>query len=137
MPVKTPEGKFIRRVGRLLPSDIYSEGMANPYRGGTPDRYYEGSRNCLWAEYKYNKTVPAHWRASDHITSLQKMWIARAQKNHTPVCVIAGFGSHAIVFVKPIQDYWDISYTREQVQEKMLPIDDVAAFIITHCGFNE
>jgi hypothetical protein len=137
MTTKTPEGKFIRRVGRLLPSDIHSEGMANPYRGGTPDRYYEGNRNCLWAEYKYAKAVPAHWCASGHITGLQKLWIARAQKNHVPVCVIAGFGSHAVVFVKSIHEYWDVPYTREEIKELMLPIDDVAAFIIAHCGLDE
>jgi hypothetical protein len=136
MSVATPESKFVRRVGRLLPSDIHSEGMANPYRGGTPDRYYEGNRNCLWAEYKYAKAVPASWCASGHVTSLQRLWITRAQKNHVPVCVIAGFGSHGIVFVKPIQEYWDTIYIREEIKELMLPVQDIAAFIIAHCGIN-
>jgi len=133
--VTTPESRFIRRVNKLLPSDIHSEGMANPYRSGTPDRYYEGCTNHLWVEYKYTKDVPATWKARDHITSLQIRWIRRAQKNNIPVVVIVGFGKHGLILTKDM--FWDVTIYREDIRKHMLPIQDLAAFINIHCGSNE
>lgn len=131
----TPESRFIRSVNKLLPSDIYSEGMANPYRGGTPDRYYEGCTNHLWVEYKYTPTVPATWRTRDHITSLQIRWIRRAQKNGVPIVVIAGFDKGGLVLTKDM--YWDLTLRRDDIKKHLLTKQDIAAFIIVHCGSNE
>ncbi len=135
MAIATPEARFIRSINKLLPSDIYTEGMANPYRGGTPDRYYEGSRGFLWVEYKYTKDVPASWRISDHITSLQKRWIRRAQKNNIPIAVIAGFNKKGLILVKDM--YWDTVMHRDQIKKYSLDKQSIAAFIIAHCGTKE
>jgi hypothetical protein len=131
----TPESRFVRSIGKLLPSDIYSEGMANPYRGGTPDRYYEGCLNHLWVEYKYRPTVPATWRTRDHVTALQIKWIRRAQKNNVPVVVIAGFGKGGLVLTKDM--YWEQLIRRADIENNLLTKQDIATFIITHCGTNE
>lgn len=128
----TPEARFIRSINRLLPSDIYSEGMANPYRGGTPDRYYEGSRSHLWVEYKYIKTVPASWRIKDHVTALQIKWIRRAQKNHVPIAVIAGFNKSGLILVEDM--YWDMSLSRHDINRYLLSKEKIVNFIINHCG---
>ena len=133
MTVATPEALFIRSVNKLLPSDIYSEGIANPYRGGTPDRYYEGCRSHIWIEYKYARAVPASWRISDHVTSLQKRWITRAQRNNIPVAVIAGFNKGGLVFVGE-KIFWDTSLHRADIQKLSISKQDIAAFIIVHCG---
>lgn len=131
----TPESRFIRSINKLLPSDIHSEGMANPYRGGTPDRYYEGCKSHLWVEYKYARDIPATWRTRDHVTALQKKWIRRAQKNNVPVVVIAGFNKGGLVLINDM--YWDVLMHRSDIKTKLLPKQDLAAFIITHCGTNE
>ena len=129
----TPESRFVRAINKLLPSDIYSEGMANPYRGGTPDRYYEGCRNSIWIEFKYSKDVPATWRISDALSSLQKKWLRRAQKNKTPVAVIAGFNKNGLVFVGE-KIWWDTSLHRADIIKLSITKQDIAAFIIMHCG---
>lgn len=132
----TPESRFVRRVNKLLPSEVYSEGMANPYRGGTPDRYYEGPANCLWVEYKYMKAVPATYKVEDHVTPLQIKWIRRAQSNKVPVVIVCGFGKHGLVLTQDM--FWEITLHREDIKKHMLPIQDIAAFIHLHCvGIHE
>lgn len=131
----TPESRFIRSINKLLPSDIYSEGMANPYRGGTPDRYYEGPQGFIWIEYKYARAVPASWRTSDHVTALQKKWIRRAQKNNIPIAIIAGFNKGGLILVQDM--YWDTTIHRDQIKKYSLDKEAIASFIIQTCGSNE
>lgn len=78
---KGPEARFRDSVERYLSKAIYVEGMANPYRGGTPDRYYEGPSGVLWVEYKWEDNT---------LSELQERWLKRAQLNNVNVAIITG-----------------------------------------------
>ncbi|RYG07090.1 MAG: hypothetical protein EON92_19000, partial [Burkholderiales bacterium] len=84
------ENTFIGSVGKYLPDTVYAEKMHNPYRGGTPDMYYEGLTQSLWAEYKF---VVLPKRADTYIvpelSALQLDWLERCRKNgHAPVVIV-------------------------------------------------
>lgn len=94
---KNPEGRFYAAVERPLKAlGIHCEGMANPYRGGTPDRYYEGPKGGLWVEYKWYNSLPAKEVSlvagkTPKLTDLQQRWLNRAHSNGVKVLVIVGF----------------------------------------------
>ena len=52
-----PESQAVSSLHTKLDKRVYREGMANPYSGGTPDVYYEGTCGALWVEYKDRKSV--------------------------------------------------------------------------------
>jgi hypothetical protein len=91
------EASYIRAVNKHLPKEVYTEGMANPYRGGTPDRYYEGPHDDLWVEYKFYEALPPvidllHQTAKTKpkLSKLQQDWLVRAHCNNRKVAVIVG-----------------------------------------------
>lgn len=94
---KNPEGRFYEAIEkRLKRHGVYCEGMANPYRGGTPDRYNEGDRCSIWIEYKWYDKLPVRGfdltaGKNPKLTSLQQEWLERAYKNGVKVYVIVGF----------------------------------------------
>lgn len=84
---KNREGRFYEGVERKLPADVYREGMANPYRRGTPDRYYEGPGGALWVEYKYIDPLPSTLKS---LSAHQQRWLRRAYEHGVRVAVIVG-----------------------------------------------
>jgi hypothetical protein len=124
---RTPESKFVHRIEHHLSPKIHCEGMANPYRGGTPDRYYESIRSALWVEYKYSRTIPKNWDASKKITALQRKWLSRAFWNRHEVLVIAGFGNEAMILTTPTD--WEKIWTREEIDKSTYTLEHIVSYI--------
>jgi hypothetical protein len=107
MPSK-PESLFIRRVNKAfgnLPQDTpYWEKMNNPYRGGTPDVYYEGEKDTLWVEFKWYPRKPKTISTFEKLTALQIAWIKRAYNNGRNVAIIAGCPDGAMIITDLSQD---------------------------------
>lgn len=124
-----PETRFTQGVNRHLSSAVHREKMHNPYRGGTPDWYYEGKANILWAEYKFLITVPPTIRLMDsskYVTDLQALWLTRAYKNNKPVCVITGWEKGAVIFEGVT---WMNEITREDFERKTISKQEAAEWI--------
>ena len=89
-----PENRFIQRVHKHLPRNIYREKMHNPYRGGTPDVWYSGTGGDLWVEYKWAEkfgklVVPA-------LSPLQLDWLTKRKAEGRNVLVVVGSKAGAV-----------------------------------------
>lgn len=126
---KNPEAKYVQRVERLLDRSYHTQGVTNAFSNGTPDRYYEGSKNrVLWAEYKYDEKIPANWDGEKRITALQRRWLLRAYNNQINVCVIAGFEwNKGVIMTYP--DDWCSIQTREEITSRLITLEQIATYI--------
>ena len=125
-----PETNFIRRVGKYLPPEVYAEKTNNPYRGGTPDMYYEGGMDILWAEYKYLKKIPPVVDVSKLLSALQYRWLKRAEKNNRTIAVIVGSAKGGMVL------HPDNLVPRDEYIAGITPAKELAEFIervVTGC----
>lgn len=83
---RKPEAVAVSNLHTKLDSRVYHEGMANPYRGGTPDVWYDGNKSDLWVEYKFiPKASPV---VIPNLSALQTKWLNRAYDNGRNVAVI-------------------------------------------------
>ena len=84
-----PETTFYTSVHRHLPplDKLHREKMANPYRGGTADHWYDGPDADLWIEWKFivlpkrgNTTIdlvtPRGKKLESPLSALQQDWLA-------------------------------------------------------------
>lgn len=122
-----PEASFKNAINKLLPTSIYKEGMANPYRGGTPDMYYEGFKRSLWAEYKYLKNWPRVELdlTKKHLSSLQIKWLKRAYNNHQSVAVILGLPDKSGIIFTGLA--WMYPITKQELKNSGGSRKEVAA----------
>jgi len=101
MAVK-PENAYIARVKRVLHAGVYAEKTNNPYRGGTPDMYYEGDRAALWVEYKWYPKTPdtinlCDTKSKPCLSYLQQQWLRRSHANGRRVAVVVGTPDGGII----------------------------------------
>ncbi len=134
-----PETTFYTSVHRFLPplSQLHREKMANPYRGGTADHWYDATRD-LWVEWKFIKvpkrddTVIDFVNGKDPIISnLQQEWIKGRYANNRHVWIIVGCEDGGVIMEHPFQ--WQAPWTAKQFREKLLPRKNIAARIWNHC----
>lgn len=128
---RKPENTFRQSVHRHLPSEVYQEKMANPYQGGAPDDYYEGSSDILWVEWKYYQKLPLsvdllNTKASVKLSKLQHCWLTRAHTNGRNVAVIAGSSQGGVIFRIPDLE---TPLTREEFLERAMTRQEIAAWI--------
>lgn len=124
-----PETRYYQAVHRLLPNDLYREKMMNPYRGGTPDVWYSGCADDLWAEYKYVARVPqknpVHVRKL--LSELQLLWLRERTKEGRNVVVILGTPVGAWVYEHL---RWETEVvTHEKLKNEGLDKREVANYI--------
>jgi hypothetical protein len=95
-----PETRFIKAVHKLLPRELYREKMHNVYRGGTPDVWYSGNLDDLWAEYKVISKLPKKAPVClDRLLSpLQQQWLEGRHEEGRNLVVILGTPEGAWVF---------------------------------------
>ena len=84
------ENTYIAGVHKHMPADVYKEKMSNPYRGGTPDFFYE-ARHQAWCEYKFIE-VPkrADTVIKPNLSALQLDWLQRCHTNGHRCFVVVG-----------------------------------------------
>ncbi len=127
------ESSYIRAVNKFLPLAVHSEGMANPYRGGTPDRYYEGPDGHIWIEYKFFEKLPptidllrSTAKTKPMLSKLQQEWLERAHKNKQPNAVIVGSSEGGLILPGLS---WQKSISRESFRDLMRNKKDIAHWI--------
>lgn len=127
------EAQYVRAVNKYLPAEVYSEGMHNAYRGGTPDRYYEGSTGCLWVEYKFFEKLPptidilrSTAKTKPMLSALQQQWLVRAHGNKQTVAVIVGSPKGGLILPGLS---WQKPIPRETFQQLARPKKDIAHWI--------
>lgn len=102
---RKPETQFIAAVHRHLDPRVYREKMCNPFRGGTPDMYYEGPLGICWIEYKWSSKTTlnvvdlSNLKVVPHVSALQQKWLMRAHGNGVSVAVVVGVKSDALILV--------------------------------------
>jgi len=125
----TPENNFIGRVNKHVRS--YKEKTNNPYRGGTPDVYYEGSFH-LWVEYKF---ILLPKRGSTliipELSELQKAWLRRCDKNTGCARVIVGCKEGGTVFEFPAE--WETGMTTVNFKLHLFTVKELGTYIDTLC----
>jgi hypothetical protein len=94
---RKPETTFIASVNKHLQC-TYSEKMHNPYRSGTPDVWYSGDKNDLWAEYKFLQSIPVKVDIRLDLSALQTLWLRRRYHEGRNVAVICGCKEGGVVF---------------------------------------
>ncbi len=93
-----PERTFTLGVNKHLVPGLHHEGMANPYRGGTPDHWYSGTRD-LWIEYKFVKLPKRPDTVIDFgLSALQVRWITQRADEGRNVWVIVGCKEGGVAF---------------------------------------
>ena len=85
-----PENRLIAAIDRLLPKEIYREKMHNPYRGGTPDKWYSGPRGDLWIEWKWVPSMSRKGRLIPKLSPLQMKWLIGRYTEGRNVAVVVG-----------------------------------------------
>lgn len=103
-----PENTFIAAVHRHLPVSVYHEKMANPYRGGTADVWYDGRFRDLWVEYKFlvlpkraGTTISLVAGKDPMLSVLQQKWLGDRAKNGRDVWVIVGCAAGGVIMRQP------------------------------------
>lgn len=110
-----PENRFRLAVEKLLPEEVHCEKMANPYRAGGADCWYDGPSADMWVEWKWCKMPKRDTTMIvPDLSTLQKLWLRGRFKNGRAVAVIVGTPDGCIVFVTP--DAWEVGVTRGEAQ---------------------
>ena len=122
-----PETGLINRVNRYLPKRVYHEKMNNPYRGGTPDLYYEGPNACLWVEFKWYDPVPPRIELIDNkLSRLQQAWLQRCHDNGRPCAVVVGAPAGCVIYPGTS---WQDTLDRDTFLQRCVSPQDVANWI--------
>jgi len=134
------EAAWVKKLNKQEPlKDIYSCGISNPYLGGIPDRYYEGSFKSLWIEFKHIKKESYRFNAPAEITSLQKTWLIRCYKNHQYPLVIVGIGlSKGFILDCPAD--WESVWLPARHKKRHFSILKIAEYItlrVNNIGFKD
>lgn len=92
-----PESKFIQRIHRRLPRELYKQRVSSAAMNGTPDWWYSAVIDA-WIEYKWLSSLPASGvDPLKLLSALQALWINRRYKEGRNVGVIIGSPTHCVV----------------------------------------
>ena len=127
MTVRKPETVFSGAINRLLPYQLHYEKMNNPYRSGTADFWYSGSKADLWIEYKW---LPKH-KESVNLTEgtkpalsvQQQNWLRRRYSEGRNVAVVVGTPNGAKILR-------DLDWERTWSATAFITRSELAAWII-------
>lgn len=121
-----PENRFITSVHNRVPDSVYREKMHNPYRGGTFDVWYSGSKTDLWIEYKYIERIQKKGLVVPALSALQLDWGTNRFWEGRNVYVILGCPEGGVVY-SPHQ--WEEGVSVEEFRKALLTKPKLAAWI--------
>lgn len=130
---RKPETVYYTRLHKKLPTRIHREKMANPYRGGTWDCWYDGPRSDLWIEYKWVDRLPPELNLIDmakkpSLSRLQQDWGRGRLANGRQIGVILGTKAGGYIF---LDRAWEWVWSREDLEPKVCSDVEVNRFIET------
>jgi hypothetical protein len=100
--------------------------MANPYRGGTADVWYDGAKD-LWVEYKFMPKVPKRGTILADLSALQLRWLRGRYDNGRHVAVILGSPIGGVVLEHLT---WEHALTPDEFANVVKTKQELAAWII-------
>jgi hypothetical protein len=110
--VRKPENTFIKGVEKYLPPDTpYREKMANPYRGGTADSWYSGTKADVWCEYKWIEKLPLSVPVTINLSKLQLVWLKGRHSEGRNIIVVVGSPEGCLLLKDLEWERTDISST--------------------------
>lgn len=119
-----PETTFIQSIhNQFKGGKPYYEKMNNPYRSGTPDVYYSGSRSDLWVEYKFLPRIPVTKRIYPDLSPQQEIWLRRRHDEGRQIRVIVGCPDGGVILsiydLVPLtpDEFRSRLWTRPQISE--------------------
>lgn len=125
-----PETTFTASVNRKLPRLLHKEKMNNPYRSGTPDFWYSGSKGDLWVEYKFIPKLAIRVDNKVELSELQRIWLNARHAEGRNVAVIVGHPDGGVVLQHP--------FPRELATSRILcstlTRQELADWILSHTG---
>jgi len=122
-----PENRFITSVHNRLPDSVYREKMHNPYRGGTFDVWYSGSKADLWIEYKWIERIPRKGLVVPNLSSLQMDWGQKRYEEGRHVVVVVGCPEGGVKLTNP--HLWKEGVSVEEFRTALLTKSALAAWI--------
>lgn len=127
--MSTPENSFIRGVHRYVTA--YFEKTNNPYRGGTPDCYYEDT-GMLWIEYKFI-VVPKREDTPvlANLSELQKSWLRRCHDKTGRARVVIGCKAGGALLQSPGE--WEEPMPARRFKQLVLSRPALGAAISALC----
>ena len=134
-----PETTFYQSVHRHLPpeSKLHREKMANPYRGGTFDHWYDGPGRDLWIEWKFivvpkrpdtviDLVTPRGKKMESPLSALQQAWGRDRHNNGRDVWVVVGCAEGGVIYeglewetAVTAADFRVYMKTRKQIAERI------------------
>lgn len=128
-----PETRFSSSINKLLPLELHYEKMNNPYRSGTADFWYSGTKADLWVEYKYLPKVPSNAYSlvsgnKPALSVLQQQWLKGRHKEGRRVAVIVGTPSGGIILES-------LSWTDSLDFSRLVLKKEIAAWIVKECMY--
>jgi hypothetical protein len=140
-----PETTFYTSVHKHLPSPdkLHREKMANPYRGGTADHWYDGQKADLWVEWKFivlpkrddtiiDLVTPRGKKGESPLSALQQDWLGGRYINGRSVWVIVGCKEGGVIMRAP--DEWNAPWKAGVFRANLQSRPSIAAAILEHTG---
>lgn len=132
-------------VNKHLPprSELHREKMANPYRGGTFDHWYDGKRD-LWIEWKFidlpkrpgtmiDLVTPRGKKQESPLSALQQQWGRDRHSNGRQVWVVVGCKEGGVIFTAPCGERgWETPLTAEAFGKRLISRKQIAESIVRH-----
>jgi len=125
-----PENRFIASINKLLPR-TYAEKMNNPWRAGTADVWYSGTRGDLWVEYKYIERIPRSAEILPDITPRQRRWLNNRFDDGRNVAVVLGLPTGGVIYRSK---EWLTPLDHEALAKLVVPKDEIARWIFSEVG---
>jgi hypothetical protein len=125
-----PENTFIRSIHKKIPR-VYAEKMNNPWRAGTADVWYSGSRGDLWVEYKYIERIPRSKNILPDLTPRQKLWLNSRVDEGRNVAVVLGTPTGGVIYRNK---EWMSPLTDTELARRIVSKDDISRWILDQVG---
>lgn len=134
-----PESQFIASVHRHLPPEheFHREKMANPYRAGTGDSWYSGTRADLWVEWKFivlpkrpDTMIDLVGGKSPMLSVLQQEWITRRRAEGRNVWIGVGCKEGGVLLR---DSTWPMAMPSKLFKLNLLTRPQIAASILEFC----
>ena len=126
------EHSFIKSVHRSLHTNVTKWKIHDRYNGGVPDAFYIGGGGCLWAEYKYIKTLPVRDTTNLNIDlkPLQAKWLNILFEANQNVCLVVGAEDTALILK---EQEWLQDITKQHYIKNSIPRKEVSTWIQSIC----
>lgn len=127
------ENTFIKSVHNqwIKNAKPHHEKNNNPFRGGTADVWYSGTKGDLWVEYKYLSYIPVRALFVPELSEQQAIWLNERFAEGRNVAVITGCKQGGVIFSNK---HWEIPINKELFLKQLKTRKEIAEWILNRTG---